>query len=141
MTVNRKPSGMAKSMPVGLIIGWIAEMTIMVLLCVGGTVLVLTGKIKRENIGYGTMAMLLVSSCVGATISYKAIKHQKLFVCAASGVLFIATLLGITALFFGGQYEAVGVTVLLVLGGCAAAALINPAKKLQEGKRRKLRAM
>lgn len=141
MTVNQKPSGMAKSIPVGLAIGWMTEMILMLLLCAGLTMLILSGRLGRENIGYGLIIVLLTSSYAGASVSCRAIRRRKLLVCALSGTLYMAALLGITALFFGGQYEAVGVTALLVFGGIAVAALTNTTKKTGEKYRRRMRIL
>lgn len=129
MTTNQKPNGLVNSIPAGLAIGWIAEMLAMILFCIVLTGLVLTDKMERENIGYGAMATLLISSYIGAVVSCRAIKHRNLLVCVLAGGIFLITLFGITILFFGGQYQAVGETSLLILAGSAAAALMNTAKK------------
>ena len=44
MVVNRKPSGTAKPMPIGLAMGWIVEMVITVVTCMLIAVLILNGK-------------------------------------------------------------------------------------------------
>ena len=44
MVVNRKPSGTAKSMPVGLAIGWIVETLVTAATCMLLAILILNGK-------------------------------------------------------------------------------------------------
>ena len=78
-----------------------------------------------EKVGYGIMVLLIVSSFAGAMISFGRIKRQRMLVCIVSGVIYFAMLMSITALFFGGQYSAVGTTALLVLAGSGAAALLG----------------
>ena len=54
-----------------------------------------------------------------------------------SGLVYFVTLLAITALFFGGQYEAVGVTGLLVFGASTAVGLLKTqGGKLGSGKKK-----
>ena len=78
-----------------------------------------------EKVGYGIMVLLIVSSFAGAMISFGRIKRQRMLVCIVSGVIYFAMLMSMTALFFGGQYSAVGTTALLVLAGSGAAALLG----------------
>ena len=78
-----------------------------------------------EKIGYGIMVLLIVSSFAGAMISFGRIKRQRMLVCIVSGVIYFAMLMSMTALFFGGQYSAVGTIALLVLAGSGAAALLG----------------
>ena len=71
------------------------------------------------------MVLLIVSSFAGAMIAFSRIKRQRMLVCIVSGVIYFAMLMSVTALFFGGQYSAVGTTALLVLAGSGTAALLG----------------
>lgn len=125
MTTNRKPTGTAVSIPAGLAAGSIVSLAVT---CVSTAVLaklVDSEKLPWENIGYGIAIMLMLSSFCGAMTAFRKIKRQRLMVCMASGGIYFAMLLSATALFFGGQYEAVGVTALLVLGGSLSAGLLG----------------
>lgn len=117
MTRSQKPSGRASSMPVGLMTGAAASMGITLLGSAVIAKLMDAEKMDENMIGYAVMVMLLTASCAGALISRKRIKHQHLLVCGLTGVLYFLMLMSITALFFGGQYEAVGVTAGLILAG------------------------
>ena len=141
MVTNQKPTGRAVSMPAGLAMGVSVSLVITIagiwlLAC-----LVSGERLLWENIGYGIMLVLLAASVSGAAIASAKIKRQRLLVCNLSGVLYLLTLLGITALFFGGQYEAVGVTSLLIMGGSAAVCTLGAGKRSQgRGKRRRIRS-
>lgn len=138
MVVNRKVTGKASSMPAGLAVGGSVSLGLTVLLAAVIAKLVDSGKLAEESIGYGVMGLLLCASMAGALAAHGRIKRQRLLVAALSGLVYMATLLAITALFFGGQYEAVGVTALLVFGGSMVTALLGTGPK-RGGKRRKIR--
>ena len=76
-------------------------------------------------LGYGIMGMLLVSSFVGSMVSAGVIKRRRLFVCLTHGGLYLASLLLINGLFFGGEITGVVPTALLLGGGVGAAALVG----------------
>lgn len=137
MTVNQKTTGTAKSIPVGLAYGWLAETICMMLCCAVLSVLVLGGKLKWEMSGYGIMVMLLLCSYIGASVSSDMIKRRRLVICFLSGGLYILTLIGIMTFFFGAQYSAVGTSSLLILGGSMVSALVHSAEKKKKGGRRK----
>lgn len=138
MTVNRKPTGRASAMPAGLAIGGLSSL---VLTLLGASILaklVEAEMMKESSIGYGVMIMLLLASYLGAMMSFWRIKRQRMVVCLASGAIYFVILLGITALFFGGQYSAVGVTALLVFCGSGVAALLG-LRENRGGNRRKIK--
>lgn len=125
MVANQKPTGRATSMPVGLTYGEGVSLGVTLISAAILAKLVDLEKLPWENIGYGIIVLLLLASFSGAMTAYAKIKRQRILVCLISGAIYFGTLLSITALFFGGQYEAVGVTALLVLGGSAAAGLLG----------------
>lgn len=141
MVVNRKPTGTVKSMPVGLALGWVASMAITAAACGLVAWAILSGKAGWEAMGYGVMAILLVSSYAGASVSCKMIMHRKLLVCILSGILYLCSLAAITALMFGGKFDAVWITALLVAGGTATAALVHCAEKKENGRRKRKRRL
>lgn len=129
MGYQQKVTGKAMSMPAGLALGAFISMLLTV---IGSGVLAKLTEmevIDWERIGYGVMIMLLLSSFFGALTASGKIKHQKLPVCFAAGMIYFGLLLCITALFFGGQYEAVGVTAAVVLAGSLSAALLTSGKR------------
>lgn len=139
MVINRKPTGRASSMPMGILIGGICALAGTLVLSAALAKLVDMEIIPQDKIGYGIMALLLLCAFFGANAACGRIKRQYLIVCAISAVVYFATLICITALFFGGQYSGVGVTAILVLCGSLLAAFARSGKG--EGrKRRKTRA-
>lgn len=124
MVTNRKPSGRAATIPIGLLTGGIVAL-ISTLALTALLAKLMEGEIlPEENIGYGVMIMLLVSAFLGSATACIRVKRQFLMTAALSGVVYILLLLSITALFFGGQYSGVGVTVLLVCCGSLLAAMV-----------------
>lgn len=125
MVVNRKVTGTASSMPAGLVMAAAASL----LLTLGGAALfgVLISKevLQESSIGYSAMAVILLSAVLGAAVGVGRIKRRRVFVCGLTGLIYYGILLSMTALFFGGQYQGMGVTALLVLGGCGMVALLG----------------
>jgi len=135
MITNGKPTGRAATIPVGLLTGSTAALLFTLALSAVLAKLMEGEIIPEENIGYGVMIMILASAFSGSAIACKRVKRQYLLTAGLSGVVYVLLLLSITALFFGGQYSAVGVTVLLVFCGSLLAAMLFS----REGKGRKTR--
>lgn len=139
MVVNKKVTGKAMSMPLGLVVG-LAVSVVITLLAVGTIAhLVLGGKMSAETIGYGSVVTLLLSSAAGAWVAARSVKHRWMVVCLGTGGIYFLMLLSCTALFFGGQYEGVGVTLLMVLAGSGAVGLFGLKGEGGAKKRRKRR--
>lgn len=141
MVVNRKPTGTAKSMPYGLLMGWILSAGLTAAACGILAWLILSGKTGWSAMGYGAMAMLLAASYMGAAVSCRMIQHRKLLVCILSGVIYLCSLSAITALLFGGGLEGIWLTALLVAGGSGTAALVHCAEKRDRRPGRKKRRL
>lgn len=139
MVVNRKPSGTAKPMPIGLAMGWIVEMVITVVTCMLIAALILNGKTGWGTMGYGTMGTLLLSAYLGATISSKLVGRRKAMVCALSGGIYLCTLLLAAFLLFDGGIESMWLPALLVAGGAALAGLFHGSEKQGKTRRRRRR--
>ena len=104
---------------------------------------VITGKLldleilSRSYVGYASLAILISSAWLGSMVSLGKTRRKKLMACIATGVGYLFVLLGTTAMFFGGRYEAVAVTALVIAGGSALALLSG--KYAQKGSGRKNR--
>lgn len=125
MTTTRKPTGRTRSMPVGLTLGAAVALALTLTLSLIGAKLIDMGKIKEQQIGYLAMGILMLSAFLGALVACGAIRRRKGMVCALSALIYYCLLLSITALFFGGQYQGMGVTALVVLCGDALALLLT----------------
>jgi len=125
MVLNQKPTGRALTIPGGLALGAAVSLGITLLASAFLAWLVDSEKMPWENIGYGIMVLLLSASFLGAMAAYHRVKRQRLMVCLLSGVLYLGILLSLTALFFGGQFDAIGITAALVMGASTAAGLLG----------------
>lgn len=125
MRMSRKQNitGRTSSIPAGLAAGAIVSAGVTGLGTAVIAFLMNRETVSWESVGYGILIMILLSAYLGAMTAYHKIRRQKLAICTMSGLAYWGLLLLITALFFGGQYEAVGVTGLLVAGGCGCAAV------------------
>lgn len=137
MVRNRKVSGRAVTAPVGLLMG--VGTSLLVTLSISAWIanLVLNEKLAEVWIGYGATATILVSSWIGALISAATIKRRWAMICGVNGVIYFLALLSITALFFGGQYEGMGVTLLLVLCGTGVAVLMGAKRGVGQGRKKR----
>ena len=129
MTVNRKVTGTAVSMPAGIAIGCVVSL----LLTLAGSSLaakLISDEILKDTaIGYGSMLIVLLASALGAVTAISRVKRRYLQVCLLSGVSYYGLLLCVTALFFGGQYQGMGVTAMLVLAGVGSVVLLGTKEK------------
>lgn len=125
MVLNRKPTGTAVSLPAGIGIG--VGITVLITV-IGAAVLawlINGGAVPELGFGYGAMAVLLLSSALGSWIAAALVKHQRLVVCLVTGGIYFLLLIGLTAFCFGGQYQGLLPTALLIVGGSTAAALLG----------------
>lgn len=125
MVANRKVTGRAKAMPVGLAMGLGGSLTCTILMSAVLATLINKEAIPLEAAGYGSVVTLLLSAALGAWISAAAVKRQWLAMCLSTAALYYVSLLCLTALFFGGQFEGMGVTALMVLCGAAIVILLG----------------
>lgn len=141
MTLNHKPTGTSMSMPAGLAIGGIWSLCVTLVMAALVAKLMDMEAIRQDSIGYFVISILLVASTTGALLSFGRIKRRRMVVCMVSGLIYYCVLLSITALCFGGQYQGMGVTGLVVLGGSLCAGLLGIHEKKQGriGKRSVLR--
>ena len=135
MVVNKKVTGTASSIPSGVAFGC----AVSVLIAVAGAVifakLIDSGLLPENAIGYSSMLILLISSFAGAWTSASKIKRRKAFSCLICGAVYYGILLSMTALLFGGQYQGMGVTALLIAAGSVCAII----PEFPKGKQKQLR--
>lgn len=117
MTVNRKPTGRASSIPAGLGWGTAVSMAMTFLGAAAVAKLIDGGMMDWSKCGYGVLGILLLSAWMGALVAAGKIRRMRLSVCMAMGGIYFCCLMLITALFFGGQYSGVGETALLIFCG------------------------
>lgn len=123
MVRNGKVTGRASSVPAGLAVSGIVSLVTTVLIVTIGGALISKEILPQEQIGYCSMLALLLGAVMGAVTAVRKIQRRRILVCMMSGGVYFLVLLAITAMFFGGQYQGVGVTFLLILGGSVIGAL------------------
>ena len=124
MFTNKKRSGTALSIPAGLGVGLLVGLTVTIAGAALTAWLIATEKIGEGSASYAAMLILALASAVDALSAVYLIQKQRLQVSMLSGVCYYLTLLGMTALFFGGQYQGMVVPAIIVLGVCAVIAFL-----------------
>ena len=137
MTVNQKVTGTALPIPMGLALGALASLGMTVLLSAGSAWLILAGKLPEDAVGYCAMVILLMSSAAGAATAIGRIKRRRLQMGLASGGIYYGCLLAAAATLFGGIYDGMGVTALMVLCGSALVILLGPGGENRAGCRKR----
>ncbi len=138
MVVNKKVTGTASSIPAGVAFGC----GISVMISVAGAMVfakLIDIQVLPENaIGYSSMVILLISAFAGAWTANAKIKRRKMLSCLTCGAVYYCVLLAMTALLFGGQYQGMGVTALLIGAGSVCAIILEfPKRKQRSGRKRK----
>ena len=137
MTVNQKVTGTALSIPAGLALALTVSLAATGALSAVSAWLILTGKLRESSVGYCAMVILLLSSAAGAATATGRIKRLRLQMGLLSGGLYFAALMAMTALFFGGVYDGIGVTALMILCGCMLVILLVPGRQNRAGCRKR----
>ena len=128
MAANGKVTGRASSIPAGIATGALLSLAMTLLLSGILAYLVSRETIDLNAIGYCAMVTLIVSAGIGAWVSAKRIKKMPIQMAGICGLVFYMMLLSITALFFGGQYDAMGVTFLAVLAGSGGGGVLSASR-------------
>ncbi len=136
MAQGYKASGKAATMAGGLAAGGAIGLVITLLGCGMLALAVDREMLAWDRIGYGVMVVLFIASVLGAMVANGRIKRRRLLVCTMSALLYWVELMAITALFFGGRYEAVGATAGMITAGSGCVFLLGMHEK-RGGKRHK----
>ena len=121
--INTK--GSTVSMTAGIGTGVVTALGITLLLSLAAAGLISSGTIQQQSVGYCAMVILLLSTVCGCRTAAIRIRGRNALVCMVTGGGYFLSLLAMTGLLFGGRYQAVGVTGLLVLGGSGTAMLLR----------------
>ena len=136
MTTNKKVFGKAGSMPLGLAAGTAVGLLITIVFAVAMTQLVLGGKLEEEAMGYGAMMAIPVSAAMAALVSFAIVKRRRMQVCMLTGMAYLLSLVAINVLFFGGQFQGLVVTIMLILLGSGGVGALGLREGKRSGKRR-----
>ena len=138
MIGKKKRSGTALSIPAGLGVGLLVGLVVTVAGAAFTAWLIAAEKIGEGSTGYAAMVILALAAGLDALSAVYLIKKQRLQVSILAGVCYYLTLLGMTALFFGGQYQGMGVSAIIVLAICAVIAFLPTKSSLKIGKRKRV---
>lgn len=129
----KKTTGTAVSIPAGLALGTLVSMAVTMAGALTIAWMLDRQHLQEGSIGYGTMVVIAVSAVSGTLTAVGKIKRVRLQTSLLAGLCYFLSLLAITALFFGGRYEAVGTTVVIVAVSSVAVAFL-PGKGRGRGK-------
>lgn len=108
-----------------------------ILILVGSTALlstlVLNGVIPEAKISYCNLGIIILAAFFAAVIACKNTAEKRSIICMITGAVIFCVLLLTTALFYGGQYNGVGETGLLILCGSILPILTRRTKKKKAG--------
>ena len=129
MVRNHKVTGTSSSIPAGIAFG----VALALLVSLGGaaitTYLVHNEIVRQESIGLAAIVILTIAAAVGAALAMIRIKRLKMQMCLLTGLFYYLALIGMTALFFGGQYQGMGAAALAVLAGSGLVAILGMKEK------------
>jgi len=81
--------------------------------------------ITDSSVNLWFVALILIASFVGAGTATGIIKNKRMIVCLLSGLVYLLLLLACNSLFFGGQYNGIMETMLVVFAGCTSMGLLG----------------
>ena len=113
----------------GILIGVLVSLGVMLLSAGLLTFMIGKGILLESSIGYDVLAVLILSSASGASIAVRITEKKKLFTGIITALVYSALLLACTALFFGGEYQGTGVTILVLSVGGILPVIIGGKEK------------
>lgn len=127
---GRSPS-LVKSAAAGVLLGALWTVICAMILAK----LIDSGVMPMEKVGYGSMAAVLSAVFAGASMAGRKAGHMVAQAAAISGAAYFLCLLLVNAMFFGGSYSGMAVTLILVVLATGLAVLA--AGKGRGGRHRK----
>ena len=88
------------------------------------TSLISAERISTECADYCAIGILLLSTIAGSAVAIGKRGEKRLYMSLAVGSVYLVVLLAMTALFFGGRYQGVGVTAIVIFGGAILTVLL-----------------
>ena len=115
----------ALAMPAGIGIGLGAGLVITIVGAVLLAFALARETMSVETMGYGIMVVLFIATFLSSMVAMWCIKHRKMQVSLITAGAYLLSLLAMNALFFDGQYQGVGATVIVVAIAGVTAAFIG----------------
>lgn len=136
MDIHPKVTGRASSLGGGIAAGVAAALSLTLLLGALLAFFISREVVQQECLGYGVMIILFLAAALGSRLAYGRVQHQRPLVFLLTASSYLVSLTAITALFFGGRFEGIFPTAMLIIGGSGAAFLL-PGQGREPGKHRK----
>lgn len=122
--MSKKEYRNTMSIPAAVGVGTVISTIVMLIGAIVITLLVSNELISDQSMDYGVLALTMLSAILGCSVSNVVAKRRLLIVSVCTAVTFLLVLISITAIFYGGQYSAIPVTALVILGGGVSSVLI-----------------
>ena len=133
---NLKMRGKAGSLPSGLAMGAAVSIGITIFICGIGAMLVSAERIPQEQMGYCSVAALILGAMLGALTAWRKIQRQKMMICLLSGGVYFLLLVATSITFFDGRLQGMGVTLATIMTGSVIAVFMtNSGLKQKKGMR------
>ena len=134
MVTQQKTTGRASSLPAGLAAGAAVSMGTTIVICCLGAWLISSEILEQELIGYCSVVALLLAAPLGGLTAMNRIKRKRLTVSLINGVVYFGILIAVTISFFDGNFQGMGVTlVVIMIGSLIAAMPVNRGNKHKTG--------
>ena len=119
MVRKRKMAGKPMTLPAGVAVGLVISLIVTLLGAAILAYLISNGTVGQNGIGAGSGCILFLASAMGAWSTCRGVKGKYLLLCGISGGAYYLMMLSMTALFFGGQYQGVLLTGVLIFLGAS----------------------
>lgn len=131
----KKERGLPEALVIGVLAGIIVTLigTSLLAYLIGNETL------DIHSVNPGCIVIHFLGSGAVGLVSYGFLKRQRIIVCALSALCYFLLQLGMTAMFFGGQYQGIGGSVLAIIGGGVLAVLPGFISRGSGGKRLKIK--
>lgn len=124
----QKTKGTAMPMITGVLVGAAISVMLTLAAAVLLTWLLFAGKMDEYFLGYAVLGALLIASITGALFAAIKIKRRKGAVCFITGGIYWLCLLSFTGIFFGGNFQGLGTSAIVVVVGSGTALVLGLTK-------------
>ena len=136
----KRIKGRQVSLPAGIGIGIGASVFISIAGAMILAVLINGEYMDINSLTAGTALLHLIASFVGSWLASVLTKQKRLITSLITAASYLLVMLGMTALVFGGQYQGVGLALLMVLIGAGVVILLGLKGKSGSSRKHKIPA-
>ena len=121
----QKNTGDLKKYIASVVVGIVVSLLVMLVMITIAAILVCGEKIGENMLFYLCAAALIAASIAGATVAGAMAGECKIILSLINGAVFAIILMSINIAAYGGIYENIGPTMLLILGSGLGAGLLG----------------